>query len=182
MVDLASPFLIKDLETSSASSSSICCAVTPENDMKQVYPLPGLTPEAQQHTTTSSLSSGDTPLLLTSQTTGSLVTAQLHPERCPWDARSVPYVAGTGERGLSSPHYFLRRNKDQWEPANSSYALFSEQLAAEALSIGELSLMHHTCIGIPVHLIAAAALLVAITERFHKRRHIDYLVSCCCVS
>jgi hypothetical protein len=94
-----------------------------------------------------------------------------------WNSEALCYVADHGEKGFSSITYF-EKNHSLHEWRNLTLVEFRERLAAEANSIAELSLLHHTCIGIPVHLIAAAALLVVITQRFYQQKSIDNLVSC----
>ncbi|XP_053990774.1 uncharacterized protein LOC128882936 [Hylaeus volcanicus] len=91
-----------------------------------------------------------------------------------WNSESLYYVAGNGQKGFSSPTHF-QKNHSLGEWKNLTLVEFSERLAAEANSIAELSLLHHTCIGIPVHLIAAAALLVVITQRFYQQKSIENL-------
>lgn len=162
MVDLASPFLLHGGE----QGDNATLVLTPDNSA--VSSECGATPSLLL--TSDNSSTGSTGL-------GSVNIQQASQRQ--WDARSVPYVAGTGSRGLSSPQYFLRSGVKVgdrlWATETASVAEINEHLAAEALSIGEMSLMHHTTIGTPVHLIAAAALLVAITHRFEKQRRIDNL-------
>lgn len=73
----------------------------------------------------------------------------------PWGPEAL--AVGASRLGFSSPSYFKKRREALPNPAGND-------ILAQAASVGEIALLHHTSIGIPAHLLAASALLIAITQ------------------